>query len=103
MFSMTEAIGPSRIIPQAGNLITVKLFAGDGITTYPPSGNPRPCIDGDVLSIQPDGTPQGRVAGSNGPYEVALNDGSRAVWAPPPPDGPVRVWIAPLAPVVPTF
>ncbi len=72
-------ITPDRIntLP---NGVTVNLYAEDKlITTLPDQHTTRPCIDGDVLSIQADGSFQGRVAGSNGPYEVARISASRGL------------------------
>lgn len=66
MFGAIEVAGTDR---ELGNN-TLQLYTGDGPTTLLPDGSTRPCQDGDVLSVQPNGSFQGRPSGTAGPYEV---------------------------------
>lgn len=76
----------ARLQPQTGGTVT-RIFGADdvaGITTYdkslPPEG--RPAQAGDVYSVQPDGSVQGRVSGTAGAYEVATQNGLTLLYRP---------------------
>lgn len=78
--------------PQSDGTVTKSLKASDGLTTFPPSpAAPRPCIDGDVLSVQPDGTFQGRVAGTAGVWEKARREGVVLIYSP---DGTEQILVS---------
>lgn len=102
MITLYEAIQPSQLIQQANGQVTVSILDPAGIMTVPP-GQPappaRPAVVGDVYSIQPGGAVQGRVAGSNGVYELAKVVGAAIVWAPQGASGPA--YEAPYVSAVP--
>jgi len=82
------AIGPQQIhdvgkTPEGADLVTV---------TYPVGATT-------VLSIQPDGSVQTRLAGACGPYELALLQPDRLVYAPLGPAG--AVFVIPYSDVIP--
>lgn len=67
------------------NGCTVYLFSTDTLTTTYYEGSvarTRPCIDGDVLSIDPNGLLTGRPAGTVGPYEVAQKTSKGLLYSP---------------------
>jgi hypothetical protein len=85
MITLYEAIQPSQLIPQVNGQVTVSIVNPSGITTTMPDGSKpptRPAIVGDVYSIQPNGTVEGRVVGTNGTFELAKQIGAAVVWAP---------------------
>lgn len=64
---------------------SVYLFASDNLVTTYYDGSvskTRPCIDGDVLSIDPNGTMGGRPMGTSGPYEVAKKTSKGLLYSP---------------------
>lgn len=65
MFQVFDVLTSSRLNENG----TVRLFKSDGLTTILDGGASRPCIDGDVLSITPEGATIGRPNGTNGPWE----------------------------------
>lgn len=77
------AIGPHQLTHLDDTHVTV---------TYP-AGAPT------VLSVQPDGTMDTRPAGSRGPYETALLQGDRLVYAPTGVGG--AVYLLPYAAEIP--
>lgn len=82
--SSTPAIGRDRLNGVPNGQVTVTIFASDHLVTdldTPPGGS-RPCIDGDVLSVQPDGSLRGRPNGTAGPWEVADKVGSALAYRP---------------------
>ena len=48
------------LYPQDDGTVVKKLKTTDNLVTYLPDGTARQCIDGDILSVQPDGSLQGR-------------------------------------------
>lgn len=82
MLALYEAVQPSQVVLQSNGLVTVSIIDPSGLTTTLPNGSTRVAVVGDVYSIQPGGSPQGRVAGTNGPYELAKVMGGAIVWAP---------------------
>lgn len=101
---VVEGIGPSQLVSQPDGTVTVSVFASQfpGATTYQSRPQdpqaPRPIADGDCLSIQPDGTVQGRnpwVITAPGAYEKALVDSGRLVFAPLGKTG--RTFLIPVA------
>lgn len=85
MIALYEAIQPAQIIQQNGGQVTVSILNPQGIVTTLPDGSHPPtraAIVGDVYSIQPDMSVQGRIVGTNGPYELAKVIGPALVWAP---------------------
>lgn len=66
---LTKPVGSTLTI-YGPNTLTCDLDNGAGS---------RPAIDGDVISVQPDGSIRARPSGTNGAYEqVALNGGCAA-------------------------
>src|SRR5262245_19585913 len=70
--------------------------AGNGYVTATVGARPymnrdtgQPSQDGDVLSVQPDGTLQTRAAGTTGAFEIAAKSGGFLVYAPKGIDGRV--------------
>lgn len=73
MLQSIYVVTDSRLNQYDGQ-VTVTLFKDDElITQYWENGilKERPCEDGDVLSVQPDGSLYGRPSGTHGPYELA--------------------------------
>lgn len=77
-----DAIGPQQINHITDTLVTVSATA-----------------NGEVYSVQPDGTVQTRPPGTAGPYELALLKPDRLVYAPQGPYG--RVFIVPYCAEIP--
>lgn len=94
MLPTVEAIQKSQLVDQGGGWFTASILDPTGITTrISTPGQPdtlRPAVKGDVLSLQPGGSWEGRVPGTNGAYErLFLVDGC-AVYTPEGSDGPAR-------------
>lgn len=67
------------------NGVTVYLFASDGLLTTFYEGETaktRACIDGDVLSVDPDGNLIGRPVETAGPYELAQKTSKGLLYSP---------------------
>lgn len=99
MFEVIEAIGAGRRLDQPDGTFAIKLFPSDGITTSVLNPDDtvkttRPCVEGDVLSVQPDGTLQGREATNIRGYEKFTDDDGRATISP---DGVRTYIVAPIA------
>lgn len=77
------AIGPSQINLIAEPFVTVR---------YPPDAT-------SVLSIQPNGKPETREEGTQGPYELAIREPDRVIYAPTGPTGVVVMF--PFTDVIP--
>jgi hypothetical protein len=89
MMETTRALNPQRFVPQSDGTFTYTLLGDEGLTTELPDGQPsRPCMKGDILSVQPDGSLQGRPSGANGGYERLRLLGSVASYSPLGVDGP---------------
>jgi len=82
MIATIDAIGPQHIHRLSETLVTVTVIGS-----------------GEVLSVQPDGSIQTRPSGSAGPYEVALLDRDRLIYAPLGAAG--AVFILPYCPAIP--
>ena len=81
MYDIYGALNPLRFVAQ-GSQFTYALVGDEGLTTYLADGSSRPCQANDVLSIQPDGSPQGRVTGTAGGYELFTAAGNIAEFRP---------------------
>lgn len=86
MFTVVDVITRDRI----NNNGTVRLYKADGLTTFLDGGQTRPCIDGDVLSITPEGNAIGRPAGTNGIWEQNLVTDKGLLFNPNQKDGVVN-------------
>jgi len=84
---LDQAVAPARAI----EVLTKDLLndAGNGQVTATVGANPTlhrddgsPAQNGDVLSVQPDGTLQARPKGTRGAFEVAVVTGAGLVYRP---------------------
>ena len=82
MLTSLEVIQLSQIVKQSDTRYTVTCVDPTNLICFLPDGSNRPAQVGDVLSVQPDGSLQTRPAGTNGPYELAVVDGSAVVYNP---------------------
>lgn len=72
-----------------GDKLVAPLLASDGLKTMLDGGTGlRDWQAGDVLAIQPDGTPIGRPAGRAGDWELGLPSGSSLAYFPSGANGP---------------